>query len=231
MDTRLTSGAEAGELSLRVSGRFGPHPGIEAAGPASAQDAHSVVRTRVALLGWDSTFADLPGDRRQLFGLLDAHLGGDDARFRVLPSEPGAVHRYLPALAAAVQDTITRLGIAEITGLTVDVPAAGPDPQSVPYLMGALGWFRAADPAAATTAVLTCDGATPEQWRNALDRLAQLRIAPFALASHRPDDDSRLTLPEWTVTAGMWVVAAVAAVVRAQGCADPLRLRIRPDGP
>jgi len=223
----VTTPSDDGEMVLRLCGHLDPHPWLQPADTATSEDAFSLCRARSALMGWDTTFSSMPGDRRELFGLLDASLtglgAGELCRFRVQPAQPAAVHRYLPTLAAAVQDTLGRLGTATITDVLVDLPPADADPQSLPYLLSARNWFGCVAPGSGTNAVLGCDGPRAADQMTGLNRLAGLVPAPFAIDQER----MVVVVPEWTVTATCWVLAVVTTAMRETGFAEGLRVRLQ----
>lgn len=197
------------------------------ADPATAQDAYSVCQARLALMGWDTTFSTMPGSRIEPFGLLEAELadrGSDElALFRVQPTQPAAVHRYLPILGVAVHETLTRLGEPVVNVVQADIAAAPPDAQSLPYLLGTLNWFRASRPGDGTSAALLCEGPSAAQQQNGLERLAGVAMAPFAV----DEGHSTIQLPDWTIQAATWALAAVCAAMRAEGLTDDLRVGLR----
>lgn len=197
---------------LTVQGRLEPHPWARGPEP----DLLMLLRSRIELSGWDSTFSSLPGPRQELFGLLEAELAPapELARFRVVPADPDAVHRYLPALGLAADDALRRLGVLTVEQVTVRVPGAGP--ASLPYLQAARSWFGVCDPESATDATLTCDNAD-----RALATLAARHVDPFAV----DPTTSRVRLPEPTLAAATWLLAAVASASHPVGGAA-LTLRL-----
>ncbi|GAB2700426.1 hypothetical protein [Thalassiella azotivora] len=212
-------------MIVRVSGHLDPHPWSRSTD--LAEDAYSVCRARLELMGWDSTFSSAAGERQEIFGLIEAELTGtgqgDLGHFRVQPTLPGAVHRYLPALGVAVDDTIARFGVSTVTAVEAGLPAAPADRQSLPYLQQALNWFRAGPPHVGRHAELTCQGPPTTVQRGALSRLEGLALAPFAVES----DTAVVHVPEWTVTAATWALSAVAAAVRETGFADGFHVELR----
>ena len=228
------------------------------------EDLHSVFRERAELMGWSTT----SNDRPLLWAMEEAEITADTDPYRIgwvqvgLGVGPVEVHStqpaplsgppapsvrprstkpvlVLPALVQCFNDSLSRFGVVELSGL--QVTAGGPETSTgscLSYLVAVLNWFNT-DSKARADAIVAFDqellgGHTEAELVAGLQRRntgsfefgpvvavpeQHMVKVPVETPFHHPvapqsDLGVFVTLPEWTPSAAGWVLASVVDAAR-----------------
>ncbi|OKK15529.1 hypothetical protein AMK09_25735 [Streptomyces sp. CB02488] len=202
----------AGPLFAAFHGELVPHPWRD---PESEHDAYQLFHQRSVAMGWLDERSSAAGDERAakapgLWAMNNAGCNAHQAApepfawFQVECSTP-AIDRPLPVqpFLRCAEDTVTRIGAAQLSAVQVLLPLQGLDPTSRPRnaLVPSLetcDWFGERDPQAQTSVTISINSgrnpALPDVAKQLTSRLDHLEQEVF-LHSGSESASEDITLP------------------------------------